>query len=315
LEASDFYDLERLFHFREILEGLNPADPPEAVLIDIGQEFGPARIGILSGSFNPPTLAHIELARQAKQTFKIDHILFTISRVTIDKERVEGLSLEDRLLLLSLIAEEEGSASVAAVNRGLYFEHAQAFRSLLGTQSRIYFIVGMDKVIQIFDPCYYQDRDAALKILFTEAQLIAAGRHPWGKEELGKLLDREENRPYQDRVYSLTLPEDVRGLSSSELRTVIAKGDSVGGQLPKVVERFIAESGAYRPGYEHRTLLLNYLYGVREGAEKDIDFQTLVEITGEDTKRGQGLRDALRSDKGSLSQLKAAISALQKPPL
>lgn len=315
MEASDFYDLEHLFHFREILEGLNPADPPEVVLIDIGQEFGPARIGILSGSFNPPTLAHIELARQAKQTFKIDHILFTISRVTIDKERVEGLSLEDRLLLLSLIAEEEGSASVAVVNRGLYFEHAQAFRSLLGTQSRIYFIVGMDKVIQIFDPSYYQDRDAALKILFTEAQLIAAGRHPWGKEELEKLLDREENRPYQDRVYSLTLPENVRGLSSSELRTVIAKGDSVGGQLPEVVERFIAESGAYRPGYDHRTLLLNYLYGVREGAEKDVDFQALVGITGEDTKRGQGLRDALRSDKGSLSQLKAAISALQKPPL
>ena len=315
MEASDFYDLERLFHFREILEGLNPADPPEAVLIDIGQEFGPARIGILSGSFNPPTLAHIELARRAKQTFKIDHILFTISRVTIDKERVEGLSLEDRLLLLSLIAEEEGSASVAAVNRGLYFEHALASRSLLGTQSRIYFIVGMDKVIQIFDPSYYQDRDAALKILFTEAQLIAAGRHPWGKEELGKLLDREENRPYQDRVYSLTLPEDVRGLSSSELRTVIAKGDSVGGQLPKVVERFIAESGAYHPGYENRTLLLDRLYGVREWAKENCDLRGLLEIAGEDSERGERLREALLSGKGSLSQLKAVISALQKPPL
>ncbi|MCZ6449717.1 MAG: hypothetical protein O6918_02445 [Deltaproteobacteria bacterium] len=315
MEASDFYDLERLIHFREILEGLNPADPPEAVLIDIGQEFSPARIGILSGSFNPPTLAHIELARRAKQTFKIDHILFTISRVTIDKERVEGLSLEDRLLLLSLIAEEEGSASVAAVNRGLYFEHALAFRSLLGTHSRIYFIVGMDKVIQIFDPRYYQDRDAALKILFTEAQLIAAGRHPWGKEELGKLLDREENRPYQDRVYSLTLPEEVRGLSSSELRTVIAKGDSVGGQLPKVVERFIAESGAYRPGYENRTLLLDRLYGVREWAKENCDLRGLLEIAGEDSERGERLREALLSGKGSLSQLKAVISALQKPLL
>ena len=315
METSDFYDLERLIHFREILEGLNPADPPEAVLIDIGQEFSPARIGILSGSFNPPTLAHVELARRAKQTFKIDHILFTISRVTIDKERVEGLSLEDRLLLLSLIAEEEGSASVAAVNRGLYFEHALAFRSLLGTQSRIYFIVGMDKMIQIFDPRYYQDRDAALKILFTEAQLIAAGRHPWGKEELGKLLDREENRPYQDRVYSLTLPEDVRGLSSSELRTVIAKGDSVGGQLPKVVERFIAESGAYRPGYENRTLLLDRLYGVREWAKENCDLRGLLEIAGEDSERGERLREALLSGKGSLSQLKAVISALQKPPL
>jgi len=31
----------------------------------------------------------------------------------------------------------------------------------------------MDKVMQIFDPRYYQDRDTALKGLFTEVQLIA----------------------------------------------------------------------------------------------------------------------------------------------
>ena len=110
MEASDFYDLERLFRFREILERLDPDDPPGAVLIDSNRDFGSMRVGILSGSFNPPTLAHIELARRAKQYFKIDHILFTVGRVIIDKERVEGLSLEDRLLLLSLIAEEEGAA-------------------------------------------------------------------------------------------------------------------------------------------------------------------------------------------------------------
>jgi len=313
LEASDFYDLERLFRFREILERLDPDDPPGAVLIDSNRDFGSMRVGILSGSFNPPTLAHIELARQAKQTFKIDHILFTISRVTIDKERVEGLSLEDRLLLLSLIADEEGSTSVAVVNRGLYFEHAKAFRSLLGSKSRIFFVVGMDKVVQIFDPRYYQDRNAALKSLFTEAQLVAAARSSWGRADLGQLLAMEENRPYEDRIFSLTLPEDVRGLSSSELRTVIAKGDSVGGQLPKVVERFIAESGAYRPGYENKTLLLDRLYGVREWAKEYCDLRGLLEIAGEDSKRGERLRETLRSENMSLSQFKDAISSLQKP--
>lgn len=312
MKSSDFYDLERLFRFREILERLNPDDPPRAELIDSNRGFESTRIGILSGSFNPPTLAHIELARRAKQNFKIDHILFTVSRVIIDKERVEGLSLEDRLLLLSLIAEEEGSTSVAAVNRGLYFEHAKAFRSLLGNKSWIYFVVGMDKVIQIFDPRYYQDRDAALKGLFTEAQLIAAARSSWGREDLVQLLGREENRPYEDRIFSLTLPEELRGLSSSQLRTVVAKGGSVGGQLPKAVGRFVAESGAYRPGYENRTLLLDRLYGVREWAKENCDFRGLLEIADEDTKRGERLRVVLRSEKSSLSQFKNAISSLQR---
>ncbi|MFQ5917444.1 MAG: hypothetical protein ACE5I0_06485, partial [Candidatus Binatia bacterium] len=293
MKSSDFYDLGRLFRFREILERLNPDDPPRAELIDSNRGFESTRIGILSGSFNPPTLAHIELARRAKQNFKIDHILFTVSRVIIDKERVEGLSLEDRLLLLSLIAEEEGSTSVAAVNRGLYFEHAKAFRSLLGNKSRIYFVVGMDKVIQIFDPRYYQDRDAALKGLFTEAQLIAAARSSWGREDLEQLLGREENRPYKDRIFSLTLPEELKGLSSSQLRTAIAKGESVGGQLPEAVERFVAESGAYRRGYENRTLLLDRLYGVREWAKENCDLRGLLEIADEDTKRGERLREVL----------------------
>ncbi len=313
MEASDFYDLERLFRFREILERLDPDDPPGAVLIDSNRDFGSMRVGILSGSFNPLTLAHIELARRAKQNFKIDHILFTVGRVIIDKEGVEGLSLEDRLLLLSLIAVEEGSTSVAVVNRGLYFEHAKAFRSLLGSKSKIFFVVGMDKVMQIFEPRYYQDRNAALQCLFTEAQLVAADRSSWGREDLKQLLAREENRPYEDRIFSLTLPEEFRGLSSSELRTVIAKGGSVAGQLPKVVGKFIAVSGAYRPGYEYRRLLLDRLYGVREWAKQNCDFRGLVDIAGEATERGEHLREALRSGKRSLSQFKDAVSSLQKP--
>ncbi|MFQ5849530.1 MAG: nicotinate-nicotinamide nucleotide adenylyltransferase [Candidatus Binatia bacterium] len=306
----DFYNLRRLFHFRQLLEGLNPDHPPRAIIIEGSQDLSLARIGVLSGSFNPPTLAHVELARQAKKSFQLSRILFTVARVTVDKERAEGLSLEDRLLLLSLIAEEMGSASVAAVNRGLYFEQAKAFRSLLGNKARIYFVVGMDKVIQIFDLRYYQDRDAALGNLFTEAQLVAASRGPWGGEELKHLLDRIENRPYQDRVYPLTLSEEMRGVSSTTLRTMIVKGECVEGQLPAVVERFVLENDAYRPRYEYRSLLLDRLYAVREWAEEMCDYEGLVEIAGEDSARGENLREILRSDEISLSRLKDTITAL-----
>jgi len=313
LETSDFYDLTRLFHFREILEGLNPDSSPKAVIVDPSQNLAPGRIGILCGAFNPPTLAHVELARRAKDGFKLDHILFTMSRITIDKEKVEGLSQEDRMLLLSLITGELGWASVAAVNKGLYFEQARAFRSLLGNKARIFFVVGMDKVIQIFDPRYYQDRDKALKGLFTEVQLIAASRGPWDKKELKEFLSRKENQVYQDRVYPLTLSEGLKDLTSTDLRTRIAKGESVQDQLPEVIEKFVDTTGAYRSVYEDRSHLLDLLYGVREWAEKECDFELLVRIAGEETERGERLRGILRSAQISPSQIKDSISGLVKP--
>jgi len=263
LETSDFYHLTRLFRFREILEGLDPDSSPKAVIIDPAQNLRSGRVGIISGAFNPPTLAHVELARRAKEGFKLDRILFTMSRITIDKEKVEGILLEDRMLLLSLMAKELGWASVAAVNKGLYFEQARAFRSLLGNKARLFFVVGMDKVIQIFDPRYYQDRDTALKGLFTEVQLIAGNRGPLAEKELKEFLSKKENQVYEDRVYPLTLPEGLKDLTSTELRTRIANGEAVQDQLPDVVENFVGATGAFRPVYDLHSRLLDRLYSVR----------------------------------------------------
>jgi len=165
----------------------------------------------------------------------------------------------------------------------------------------------MDKVMQIFDPRYYQDRDTALKGLFTEVQLIAANRGPLGEKELNEFLSKKENQVYKDRVYPLTLPEGLKDLTSTELRTRIVKGEAVRDHLPEVVEGFVAASGAYRSGYEDRSRLLDLLYGVREWAEKECDFEPLVRMAGEETERGERLRGMVHSAKVSSSQLKDLI--------
>ena len=102
----------------------------------------------------------------------------------------------------------------------------------------------MDKVVQIFDPRYYQDRDTALKGLFTEVQLIAANRGPLRENELNEFLSRKENQVFEDRVYPFSLPEGMRDFTSTELRTRIAKGESVQDQLPEVIEKFVTATGA-----------------------------------------------------------------------
>jgi len=311
MPRAEFYDLERLFTLRAALESAQGDPNPKALCTSSIDLTNLKRVGIFSGSFNPPTIAHLELARCAKESFNLDRMFFTLSAVTVDKERIEGLMLEDRLLLLELLAAELDWAAVAIVNRGLYFEQARAFRSLLGKSARISFVAGMDKLIQIFDARYYQDREAALRTLLTEAQLLIAMRGNLGMHELETVLNRTENEPYRDRVFPLALAPEVKKVSSSALRRAIIDGQDCRENVPEVVAEFIAETQAYRAVYDLRSGLIERLYAVREWAEGRVDFQKLLDKVQENDNQVSELRKLLQSLHVSNEQFKEFISTLK----
>lgn len=258
MPQHDFSDVRRLSRFREALESIEDSPSPKAVPVAGPDRVRRGRVGILPGSFNPPTVAHLELAAAARRGFRLDRVVFSLSSVTVDKERVQGLCREDRLLLLSLVAEERAWAGAAVVNRGLYYEQAPAFRACFGAD--LWFIVGMDKVVQIFDPRYYDDRDRALNSLFARARLIAANREDLGGEELRALLERPDNAPYRDRVHPLVLPSRLRVQSSSGVRRAIEEGAPCEDELPPVVRSFIEATAAFRPPYDLRAAALDALH-------------------------------------------------------
>ena len=241
------YDLKRLFGLHEAVETLDLAAPPTARILC--PEVMPAfrRIGILCGSFNPLTLAHTELAERARDVSQLDCVVFTLAKVTVDKEQLSGMGLEDRVLLLSLYAQRNGRTGVALVNRGLYFEQAQAFRSSFGATVELNFIVGMDKLVQILDPRYYQDREAALRQLFALASLIVANRGDMAREEFDQLLDRPENRPYRPHIRFCPLPATIADLSATAVRNGLAAGKTIDTAVPPETATFLAETRAFVP--------------------------------------------------------------------
>ena len=253
------------------------------------------RVGILPGSFNPPTVAHLELAEAARRRFDLDRVVFSLSSVIVDKERLEGLCREDRLLLLSLLARDRPWAEVGVVNRGLYSEQAPAFRACFGAVGEVWFIVGMDKVLQIFDPKYYDDRDRALDALFEHVRLIAANREDWGGGELRALLDQPANIPYRDRVRPLTLPPHLRHQASSAVRRGVPDGTSFEEVLPEVVRDFIAAAGAFREPYELRVSAIETLYPVRRWAQTEVALEPLLARAAEPGKAGERVRALLRA--------------------
>lgn len=289
--ACDPYDIGRLRRFRSALDRLDPAASPCIEFVG-GATPGPgaSAVGVLAGSFNPPTIAHLAFAESARAAAALDCVIFLLSKRTVDKEAVTGLGLEDRLLVLSAIVETRPWAAVAVANRGLYVEEAEALARTLPAGTALWFLVGSDKVLQIFDPRYYHDREAALATLFGRAGLLAAGRGPSGANEIRILLVRPENRPYQDRVRLLDLPAAVTDISSTAVREALARGEGIEGLVPAEVRALIAETGAFSPAgaegpadlgsrYEARLSALEHLLARPMDQADEHAFRRLTKLT------------------------------------
>src|SRR5262245_39359852 len=83
------------------LNQLQPEACSEALVPDSPQPHD--NILVFSGSFNPPTTAHLALLKQAQQFARQQEPMFlyaAFSKHTIDKETVERPLLLDRILLL-----------------------------------------------------------------------------------------------------------------------------------------------------------------------------------------------------------------------
>jgi nicotinic acid mononucleotide adenylyltransferase len=240
-----FYDLDRLIQHRQALQRLDAVGDGELrQLAGRLPEHG-TRLGLLAGSFNPPTIAHQSLAVAGLMAGRLDRVWYTLSIHTVGKEVVTGAALDDRLLLLDLLAEADPRLGVLLINRGLFVDQAQLIHAAYPTLTDLVFLVGFDKIVQTFDPRYYDDRDAELDQLFALATFLVAPRGDADAADLAELLGRPENRRFAGAIRPLDLPSDVREVASSHVRVELAAGGETDESVPPQVTAFIEETGLY----------------------------------------------------------------------
>src|SRR5689334_13604659 len=92
----------------------------------------PQRVGILPGSFNPPTIAHLELVSAARP--HVDEVVCVLPRAFPHKEYF-GASLEQRIELLQSAGWLLPYA-VATSERGLFIDIARECREHYGPETR-----------------------------------------------------------------------------------------------------------------------------------------------------------------------------------
>lgn len=183
------------------------------------------RVGLLPGSFNPLTSAHIALAEAARRAANLDAVVWSVAARTIDKESVTRATVPDRLAQLAAYVLLEQMDAVVLLNRGLYVEQVRVLRTLAGGTMVPAIVVGFDKVVQIFDARYYADRKGALDDLFSHATLLVAPRLSDDELSLEELLSRPENLRYAPYIRYVNVPSSYRTQSSTEARHMLMSAD------------------------------------------------------------------------------------------
>lgn len=166
----------------------------------------PQRLGILPGSFNPPTLAHRELVYAAG--FHVDEVLCVLPRVFPHKEYF-GATLEERLKLLAQSAMVTPH-SIAVSERGLFIDIARECRDHYGPSTKLSFLCGTDAAERILGWDY--GRPGVVDEMLSEFELLVAAR--------GRVFEAPPQ--YQGRIKPLHLGDNWHDVSSTEVRQRIA---------------------------------------------------------------------------------------------
>jgi len=172
----------------------------------------PTRLAVLPGSFNPPTIAHIELARAAKSL--VDEVVFVLPQSFPHKEYF-GATLAERVELLKAADHQ---SSIATTEGGLYIEIARDFRAHFGPATHIFLLCGRDAAERILTWDY--GREGVVDEILAEFEILVA---PRGGEFSypGRWAHRIRQLEVPSHLNEISLSE----ISSSELRERIARGE------------------------------------------------------------------------------------------
>ncbi len=207
---------------RELAEGMPVEGMPEPA---------PERIGLLAGSFDPPTTGHVSLAEAGLRS-GLDVVVLVYSVATLPKEAgtEPPLLTEDaRVEALSRLARRPGLAS-GLTSSGLLVDQVAGARRRWPT-AHLSVLLGSDKVLQLLDPRWYADRDAALDGLTAEADVRYAVRS--GADDLvTSLLARPEHQRWARRFTRLRIAAEAAAISSGEVRRRHRRGEDVTALVP-----------------------------------------------------------------------------------
>ncbi|HEX6724254.1 MAG TPA: nicotinate-nicotinamide nucleotide adenylyltransferase [Gaiella sp.] len=186
-------------------------------------------IGIFGGAFDPPHMGHVELARRGIERFDLDRLLVRVVEEPGHKDVATAPQIRLFLAELAFAPLDESEVSLDPFSRTVDSLAALALDDPV-------FLVGADEFAAFLD---WKEPERVLEL----ARLGVATRPGVDRARLDAVLVQLE-RPERVAFFEI----ELLSVSSSDIRTRLAAGESIVGLVPPSVEAEIARLRLYGAG-------------------------------------------------------------------
>ncbi|MEK6288696.1 MAG: nicotinate-nucleotide adenylyltransferase [Acidobacteriota bacterium] len=215
------------------------------------------RIAAFGGTFDPVHNGHIEVSRAIVQNFLLDQLLIIPANRPPHKNSSAIADAYHRFAMSVMASLEEPRVVVSTIelespDRPYTFETVERLRSIFGTRTRLFFVLGADSFEEIStwrEPARllsstnlivvarpgHEVTSSHLDERFRSTVVDLRGRD--GKLEIGGELN-------EHRIYLTSYVNT--GISSTEIRQRVRDGKSIEGLVPAHVADYIRKYELYR---------------------------------------------------------------------
>ncbi len=189
----------------------------------------PSRVAIFPGAWNPPTVAHVEIARAARSL--VDEVVWVLPRAFPHKG-FEGASFELRGHMLKQLTQSANGAegfSAALSEGGLYIEIADEASAFFGEKTEIALLCGRDAVERMATWDY--GTPGVFDRMLRHYPVIVAARRG----------EYEPAGDHSDRILKLPMDAAWDEVSSSEIRRRMANGEDWNKLVPPQLATIIRQ--------------------------------------------------------------------------
>ena len=202
--------------------------------------MGVVNVGIMGGTFDPIHNGHLAVAQEVRKRLDMERVIFVPAgqpwlkssrAVTPAAQRFEMV----RLAIWRYRYFEVSRIEIDRAGPTYTIDTIRELKTALGTGHEFYFITGWDSLQQL--PLW---RDAVT--LVQLCRLVAVPRPGVAAPDVAGL--NASIPGIAARLMLLDRPQV--GVSSTEVRERVARGESIESLVPRAVERYICEHGLYR---------------------------------------------------------------------
>lgn len=181
-------------------------------------------VALVAGAWNPPTRAHVELARSALGWAR--RAVFVLP-CAFPHKAYEGASFEQRTAWIRALVSLHPLFAAAVSEGGLFLEMAREARAL-GAE-RIYHVCGSDAAARIV--CWDYGNLPSIEQQLEEYELLVAPRP----------LPFAPPPRLRPRIHTLMVPVSLDGISSTEVRRRIRSGEPWRHLVPDLLADSVAQ--------------------------------------------------------------------------